>query len=344
MKERKIKCVVWDLDNTLWQGTLLEDREVHLPRHIPEIIQGLDQRGILQSIASKNSHDHAWGQVQALGLTDYFLLPQIHWGPKSDSLARLAEQLNIGIDTFAFIDDQPFELEEVAHSHPQVLCLHADRIPDLLEMPELTPRFVTDDARQRRAMMQADLQRSEAESSYEGAKESFLATLDLEFTIAPAQEEDLRRAEELTLRTNQLNTTGDTYTYDELRRLAQSPDHLLLIASLNDRYGAYGKIGLCLVEKGADAWVIRLLLMSCRVMSRGVGGVLINHLRDLAREAGVRLMAEFVPTDRNRMMYVTYKFNHFREVGGTPTRLVLENDLNVRQFPPSYVKVLTGSR
>lgn len=339
MRDKKIKCVVWDLDDTLWEGTLLEGDDVRPGPAVPQTIRTLDERGILQSVASKNDHAHAWSRLQALGLAEYFLLPQIHWGPKSDSLARLASELNLGIDTFAFIDDQDFELEEVRFSHPDVLCLHASALPGLLELPAMMPRFVTDDARQRRAMMRADLQRQDAESSFAGAREDFLATLGLELSIAPAREDDLRRAEELTLRTSQLNTTGETYSCDELHALAQSPRHLLLIAGLRDRFGSYGKIGLVLVDKQPGAWSIRLLLMSCRVMSRGVGAILINHLRDLARAAGVRLLAEFVPTDRNRMMYVTYKFNHFREAGGTPERLLLENDLSTVQHAPDYVRV-----
>ncbi|WP_235925930.1 hypothetical protein [Actinokineospora pegani] len=116
------------------------------------------------------------------------------------------------------------------------------------------------------------------------------------------------------MRTNQLNTTGRTYSYDELDAYRTSPDHLLLVARLTDRYGPYGNIGLALVETG-EQWRVKVLLMSCRVMSRGVGTVLINHLKRRARDAGAPLHADFVPTSRNRMMLVSFKFNGFKEVG-----------------------------
>jgi FkbH-like protein len=341
MKERKIKCVVWDLDGTVWDGILLEDPEVKLREHVVDVIRTLDARGILHSIASRNDHATAWAKLESLGLAEYFLHPRIHWASKSESVRAIAADLNIGLDTIAFIDDQPFELDEVAFACPEVLCLSAQAVPELAARPDMTPRFVTDDARNRRHMMRSDIQRQAEEESYAGPQEAFLATLGLELRLSPAQEEDLRRAEELTLRTNQLNTTGDTYGYDALRELAASPEHLLLMAELTDKYGSYGKIGLMLVDKQIpDVWLIKLLLMSCRVMSRGIGGILINHLRNLARQAGASLLAEFVPTERNRMMYVTYKFNHFREVGGTPQRLLLENDLSVVQSHPDYVRLL----
>ena len=121
-----------------------------------------------------------------------------------------------------------------------------------------------------------------------------------------------------------------------------SPDHLLLIAGLDDVFGSYGKIGLSLVELGPEFWTIKLLLMSCRVISRGVGTVMLAHIMKLAKQAGVKLRAEFISNDRNRMMYVTYKFGGFREIdlGGNSGKLVvLENDLSTIQDFPAYVRV-----
>jgi FkbH-like protein len=162
--------------------------------------------------------------------------------------------------------------------------------------------------------------------------------------IAPAREEDLKRAEELTLRTNQLNTTGYTYSYDELNFFRTSPDHLLLIAGLDDKHGPYGKIGLVLIERRAGEWLVKLLLMSCRVMARGVGTVLINHIRNEARRHSVRLLAEMLPNERNRMMYMTYKFNHFRELEKRDDGLVIfENDLSTEHAFPSYMTIEIGA-
>jgi FkbH-like protein len=336
-KPGSVKCLVWDLDHTVWEGILLEDPEVRLRPGVAEALAALDGRGILHSIASRNDHDLAMAKLRELGLDEYFLYPKVNWGTKSASIAAIAKDLNLGIDALAFVDDQPFEREEVQFTHPQVLCFDAAELPELLDRPELSPRFITEDSRLRRRMYQADIARNQAEESFAGAAEEFLATLGMVFTIAPCREEDLKRAEELTVRTHQLNTTGYTYSYEELDALRQSDRHRLLVCSLTDKYGSYGKIGLTLVEKGAQAWTVKLLLMSCRVMSKGVGTILINHLLALAKEAGVRLQAEFVSNDRNRAMLVTYKFAGFKEVDRRGEVAILENDLTRIQPPPPYV-------
>lgn len=337
--DNKVKCLVWDLDNTLWSGILLEDECVELRRGALEVIQTLDERGILQSIASRNDRELAMAKLEELGLAEYFLYPQINWNAKSTSIQAIAQALNFDIDALAFIDDQPFEREEVASVHSGVLCLDALELDTLLELPAMMPRFITTDAGRRRHMYQADIERNQVEDGYQGPQEEFLASLGMKLTIAPAQEEDLARAEELTVRTHQLNTTGYTYSYSELDAFRTSENHHLWIAGLEDKFGTYGKIGLALVETSEKEWWIRLLLMSCRVMNRGVGSVFINHIRNEARVAGVRLLAEMVPSDRNRMMYMTYKFNHFRETDVSDVRVVFENDLDPVQAIPDYLKL-----
>jgi FkbH-like protein len=339
-KRGRIKCVVWDLDNTLWDGTLLEDAAVRVRPEVVEEIKRLDALGVLHSVASRNDHDAAMARLKAEGLDEYFLYPQINWNPKSQSVERIAKELNIGLDAIAFVDDQPFELEEVAHALPAVKTVDTARIAAELASEEFQPRFVTDESRVRRDLYRAAVVRDQAELDYEGTNEAFLSTLDMVFTISRAKQEDLQRAEELTVRTNQLNSTGRTYSYDELDALRTSPDHLLLVASLTDKYGGYGKIGLALVERGQPAWHLRMMLMSCRVMARGVGTVLLNHVMRLAKADGARLRADFVETGRNRVMYVTYAFAGFSEIARDDNRLVLESGLEQIQPPPAYLKVV----
>ncbi|MEH1828486.1 MAG: HAD-IIIC family phosphatase [Nostoc sp.] len=338
-KDKKvIKCVVWDLDNTIWHGVLLEDEKVYLEKNIVDIIHTLDSRGIIQSIASKNEHAIAIGKLEEFGLREYFLYPQINWNSKVASLKEIANILNIGMDAIAFIDDQLFELEEVKFSLPEILCINADKIGNILDMPVMNPRFITEDSQIRRLMYISDIERQNAEKEFVGTADEFLATLNMNFTISSAKEEDLQRAEELTLRTNQLNTTGYTYSYDELNHFRQSDNHKLLIATLEDKYGSYGKIGLVLIECQPNLWTIKLLLMSCRVMSRGVGTIMMNHIMSMAKSNNVRLVAEFVPNDRNRMMYISYKFAGFKEPANNNDSVILENDLSRIQPVPSYVK------
>lgn len=338
-KPHSVKCVVWDLDNTIWDGVLLEDPQVSLRPEVVGVIKALDERGILNSVASRNDHAAAMGKLREFELADYFLYPQINWNPKSASIRRVAELINIGLDSVAFIDDQPFELEEAKFSIPELLCIEAASVGEVLGRPEMNPALITRDSATRRLMYLDDIRRKQAEEEFVGPKEEFLATLRMKFTIARAGGEDLARAAELTVRTNQLNTTGYSYSYDELEAFRRSDDYELLIAGLEDKYGDYGKIGLALVHCGAGEWVIKLLLMSCRVMSRGGGTILLNQIMARARERGVRLLSEFVPNDRNRVMHVSYRLAGFKEVGRKGELLILENDLTRIQPRPAYVEV-----
>ncbi len=343
-EKQSIKCVVWDLDNTVWEGILLEDDEVRLRPEVVDILRTLDERGILHSIASRNDYDTAMAKLKEFGLEEYFLYPQINWNSKAASIGQIAKDINIGLDAIAFIDDQPFEREEVAFTHDRVLCIDSMQLDGILDRPEINPRFITEDSRQRRAMYMADIKRNREEAEFVGPTEEFLSTLGMIFSIAPCKEEDLKRAEELTVRTNQLNTTGYTYSYEELDAFRQSPRHELLVSSLEDKHGTYGKIGLTLIEKDPDVWNIKLLLMSCRVMSKGVGMIMIHHVLRSAKAAGVKVRGEFVSNDRNRQMLITYKFAGFKEVDRQGNVMIMENDFSAIQPPPPYVDLRVEAR
>jgi FkbH-like protein len=339
MEARRIKCLAWDLDDTLWTGVLLEGGGASLKPGVADAIRMLDERGILQSIASRNDATAAQERLRALGVEDMFIHPQIGWGAKSEALDTLRAELNIGFEALAFIDDQPYERAEVAFSHPEVLCLSPEDLPSLGGRVEFQPRFVTEDSRRRRMLYRVDMKRKAEEAEFSGPKEEFLATLNMAFTIRPARKEDLQRAEELTQRTHQLNTTGQTYDYHELEALAGSDRHLLLVAELEDRFGPYGTVGLALVECD-EAWTIKLLLMSCRVAARGVGTVLLHFIMRLARDRGRTLRAEFRSNGRNEMMRMTYGFAGFREVARKGGLQLLEAspDRPVPS-PPSYLEL-----
>lgn len=340
MEEKTIKCVVWDLDDTLWNGILSEDINVSLKPGVREIIEELDNRGILQSISSKNDYESAMSVLKSFGLENYFLYPQINWNAKSEHIRRIQEKLNFGMDTIALIDDQEFERQEVTFSLPEVMCIEADKIALVLDMPCMKPKYTTNDSKKRRILYQSDQKRDELEESYSGTKEEFLKTLQIEFRVAKANVDDLKRVEELTIRTHQLNSTGTIFSYDELMKLIHSQNYLVLIADMKDKFGTYGKIGISVVEKKEDKWNIKLLLMSCRVMSKGVGTVMLRYIMKLAREQNVHLFADFIPTDRNRIMYITYKFEGFSESGEKEGVIMLEANLTKTNDYPSYVKVI----
>ncbi|MET1255499.1 HAD-IIIC family phosphatase [Aliikangiella maris] len=337
---KPVKCVIWDLDNTMWEGILVEGDDVKLKPGIVDIIKALDSKGILQSIASKNNAEDAIKKLEEFSIAEYFLYPEIHWNSKSYSVGKIAESLNIATDTFVFIDDQIFERDEVNDVHPEVLTIDALEYQGLLSLDRIGNMEISDDASKRRVRYLEDMTRKQSEEEFSGTPEEFLSKLDMKFQISRAEEADLLRAEELTLRTNQLNSTGITYDRDDLQKYMNSSDHDLWICELSDTYGSYGKIGLALVEYKADHDLIKLLLMSCRTVSRGVGGVLLSFLMNEAAAKGNTLRADFRRTDRNRQMFTTYQFANFKEISKNDNTYLFENDLSQIAPYPSYIDIV----
>jgi methoxymalonate biosynthesis protein len=306
-----VKCLVWDLDDTLWKGTLLEDGEVVLDDRARETVVGLDSRGILQAVASKNDPDLAGERLAAFGIAVYFVLARIGWRPKSESIREIADQLGFAYDTIAFVDDQPAERAEVAFHLPRVRCYPAERIPELLGLPEYVPRTVTVDSLRRRQMYQANQRRLAEQESFAGPSEAFLRSLELVMEIGRATPEELSRVEELTLRTSQMNATGVHYSDVDLRALLDDPRHEVLTVTMSDRFGPHGAVGVALVARGPSVWHLKLLATSCRVVSFGAGATVLNWLIREAAAAGAHLVADFRPTPRNRIMEIAYRFAGF---------------------------------
>lgn len=318
-----VKCLVWDLDDTMWDGVILENDSV-TPR--PEALRALtelDRRGILHAVASRGDRATATTHLRAHGLLDRFAAVCVGWGDKSESVRRIARELNIGVDSLAFIDNDPLERAEVKHALPEVRVYAPEDMAGLPERPEFTPAVTTAESADRAALYRTERARKESEDAFDGTREEFLAWLGLEMRVWRATPDDLARAHELTVRTHQLNSTGLVYGMEELRELMASCDHEILVASLRDRFGDYGTIGLSVSHRRGGDSVLRLLLMSCRVMSRGVGALFIQHVNARARAAGLRPLAEFVATDVNRVMLVTLRFSGFQVLDPGPDPVVL---------------------
>jgi len=334
-----IKCVVWDLDNTIWEGVLLEGSSVALRSGIREIITTLDARGILQSISSRNDYRSAMLKLREFKIDEYFLYPHINWNSKAHSIKSIADKLNISTGSIAFVDDQQYELDEVRYELPEVTCIDAENISEMPNMIEMNPAYVSEDSRRRREMLIIDNIRKSDELEFVGPREDFLKSLNMELSIYEAGIHDLNRMLELTQRTNQFNATGYTYSFDELKSFILSPDFLLLSARLKDKYGNYGNIGLCLLEKGLESWTIKLLIVSCRVLSRGIGSILLSYAINMAFDEGKDLYAEFVPKDKNRMMHITFKFMNFKDYDTRGEVLILKHETDKKYSYPEYINV-----
>ncbi|HTJ66851.1 MAG TPA: HAD-IIIC family phosphatase [Actinospica sp.] len=309
-----VKCVVWDLDGTVWDGTLLEGDSPELRPGVLDTLVELDRRGILHSVASRNDHDQAWQHLEKLGVAEYFLHPQIGWGRKPDSVQAIVDAFGFAADTFAFIDDQPVEIAEMEMRQQDVRCYAAAEAARLPDLPEFTPDSVTAESANRRASYRAIAAREQARAEFQGPDEDFLVSLEIEMSIVRATSADLDRLSELTVRTSQLNATGIPYSREQLDELSTDPAHAVLAVSMRDRFGSHGAIGVMLLDLHPKAWRLRLLTTSCRVMSFGAGSVLLRWLTGRAAEAGVHLAADLRRTGRNRQMEIAYAFAGFEPI------------------------------
>ena len=307
-----IKCVVWDLDNTLWDGILLENDDVAPRQEVIDLLHRLDQRGILLSIASKNDFEYAWERLKMLGLDELFLYPQIGWAQKSEGLRNIASQLNIGIDTFAFIDDNPFELEEVARSLPEVSCINVTDIASI----DSDARFRGSDsaeAGKRRSYYQDAIQRTEVQSQFGDDYRAFLASCEIVLQVEDFSADNRGRVEELVQRTNQLNFSGNKYTREDLAPLIDDAGLHKYVLSCSDRYGSYGIVGFSMVRRQGDELAIEDFMLSCRVQGKLIEQAFFAWLVQQEGAAVASLRVNFHATGRNKPAQEVLRSLHFED-------------------------------
>lgn len=277
----KVKCVVWDLDNTLWNGTLIETEDpltLTLNPGVREVIEELDRRGIIQSVASKNDFAPAMEMLNGLGVAEYFLYPQISWAPKSGAVEQIARCLNIGIDALALVDDTAFERRQVRSVWPQVRTYDVTELETLLSRPEFDVP-ATAESRSRRAMYRAEEKRSTLMAAEHTNLADFIRRCNLRMRLfTPATEEEKLRCYELIVRTNQLNMSGVKYTPEEFEELLARPDHKNFAFSCADDFGEYGIVGFGQYRVEGGALDFKEFAMSCRVAGKFVESALFTHL------------------------------------------------------------------
>ena len=331
----KVKCVVWDLDNTLWDGTLIETEDPDTLKLLPGVevtIRRLDERGIIQSIASKNDHAAAWPVVERLGLAEYFLYPQIHWNAKSGSMRQIAESLNIGLDTLALIDDSSFEREQVRALCPQVRVYDAAELDGLLDRPELTV-VVTEESRNRRAMYRAEEKRNQMKAGDNADTVEFLKKCHLRIELfTPESDSEILRCFELVVRTNQLNMSGTKYTEEEFADVLARPGHRNVAFSCEDDFGGYGIVGFgqYRVENGELAFTE--FAMSCRVAGKYVESAFFAALLD--SEGCERGRFSVQKTKKNTLLRRTLEDIGFRSESDSEKRIdfTFDGELKEREL------------
>lgn len=293
------KCVVFDLDNTLWDGVLLENDDVALFDGVRELLHALDARGILLSLASKNTHEHAMTRLRELEIEQYFVFPRINWGPKSENIRQIAKDIDIGLDTFVFVDDNNFELEEVGQALPMVECIAADEIKALAAHPRLRGS-TSEEARTRRQMYRESMVRSEAQSAFGHDYIAFLKSCEIELTIRPDAPQDFERVAELVQRTNQLNFSGHKYAREEVAHLLADDTIERYVLICEDKFGRYGTVGFCMARRDGACVRVQDFMLSCRVQGKFVEMALFDYLCNAPGVAPANIMEiNFKRTQRN---------------------------------------------
>jgi FkbH-like protein len=301
----KVKCVIWDLDQTAWDGILgdQEADEIALRPEVLQMMMALDKRGILQSVASKNDHDLAFQALERLGVAHLFLYPQINWEPKSVNVLRIAAALNIGVDSCAFVDDSAFERAEVAHECSSIRTYMDSDVGTLLERSEFDVP-VTEESRHRREYYRAESERKQRAVQYGGRYDSFLKSCEMEATLfKPTEPEHVERALELLHRSNQLNLSTYRYTREEFAKLLELPNVTCICTASRDRFGDYGIVGFASLVISEDGGVLKDFVLSCRVAQKRLENAWFKWLTEIAVASGChKIRAPYVKTSRNSVL------------------------------------------
>jgi FkbH-like protein len=312
------KVLALDLDNTLWGGVLGEMGAAGVAlgglypgksyTELQRTALRLRDQGVILALASKNDADHVDEVLrehpEMLLRPSAFSAIAVNWQSKAGNLKQMAHQLDLSVGSFVFMEDSPFERGHVAEEAPGVALVAADGDPAYL-VSSLTrdgwfdTLDLTDTDRQRPTLYKTRVERGEFASAF-GSSEEYLAALDITVTIAEAGEFDIPRIAQLAARTNQYNVTGIRFDQLETARLAADPGHLVICWSVKDRFGDEGIIGAAWVDRSGPSWKVLNLVMSCRVLGRGVELAVLGWLvRRAAATGAVELEGRFVPSARN---------------------------------------------
>ncbi|HXE84565.1 MAG TPA: FkbM family methyltransferase, partial [Gemmatimonadales bacterium] len=305
------KVIAVDCDNTLWKGVCGEDGPLGVEvtpahRRLQEFLIEQTKAGMLLCLCSKNSEQDVFDvldQHPAMVLRrEHLAAWRINWESKSNNLMGLARDLELGLDSFIFLDDNPVECADVRSNCPDVLAL---QMPVNLDQVWAFDRRhtggagATDEDRRRTRLYQENAQRQQFRERT-GSLRDFIAGLDLRVTIADMSDADLGRVSQLTYRTNQFNFTTVRRSEPEIRAFLQRNDATCLVVRVSDRFGDYGLVGAVLYETRADRLAVDTLLLSCRVLGRGVEHAVVAELGRRALAAGKRLVElPYRPTAKN---------------------------------------------
>lgn len=326
MEGRVKKCIVLDLDNTLWGGVIGDDGlagieigefgKGHVFTNIQYWLKLLKEYGIILAVCSKNDEETAREPFErhkemVLRLADISLFVA-NWNDKATNIKLIQESLNIGMDSIVFIDDNPFERNLVKKRIPEL------EVPDLPEDPAEWLLFLQNrnyfettsystETNDRTKMYQQEYERKKLAVTFESI-DDYLESLEMIGTCEVFEPERYPRISQLTQRSNQFNLRTIRYTENDIQMIAEDSSYIPLFFTLKDKFGDYGIISIVILKKQSekvlfiDSW-----LMSCRVLKRGMEEFVMNKIVSIARKRGVEtIIGEYVPTSKNAMVKDLY--------------------------------------
>jgi len=348
------KCVVLDLDNTLWGGVVGDDgmegirigelKDGKIYSDLQRYFKALRNRGILLAVCSKNEYDAAIRPFrehpEMVLREDDFVMFVANWEDKASNIRRIRETLNIGMDSIVFIDDNPFEQNAV---RSQIADLTVPELPpepekylDFLRKSNLfeTVSVSGEDAK-RTQQYREEAQRTESAATF-ASYDEYLQSLEMVAEAKPFDEFHFARIAQLTQRSNQFNLRTVRYTESDIKRIADDDHFITLYFTLRDKFGDHGLISVVILEKRDNGTLfVNEFLMSCRVLKRGMEEFIINKIVSTAKENGFTLVeGEYIRTQKNAMVAQLYTQHGFTDCGNG----IFHADPNTYTFTPNYIK------
>lgn len=319
------KVLVCDLDNTLWDGVVGDDgvEGIQVGPEVPtgqiysefqSYVKELKSIGVLLAVNSKNDEENA---IAGLNHPDGVLTPddfvniKANWENKDRNMQVIAAELNLGIDSFVFIDDNPTEREIMRQADFGVAIPEMDKVENYIRILDNNGYFevtsISADDLSRVKMYQENAKRSQLQQSL-GSYEDFLKSLDMKATIRNFEPIYIQRIAQLTNKSNQFNLTTLRCSESDITHMKDSPDYLCLYGKLEDKFGDNGVVSVAAGEIIGDELHMRLWLMSCRVLKRGMEDAMLDTLVSDARQIGIKtIKGYYYPTAKNNMVRDFYQ-------------------------------------
>lgn len=342
------KCLVLDLDNTLWGGIIGDDgmENIEIGHETPtaeaytafqQYVLDLKERGVILAICSKNEEEVAktgFDHPDSVLHADDFVSFHANWEPKNRNIRAIAEEINIGTDSLVFIDDNPAERQIVRDTMPEVAVPEVDPVDVFSYIRALEgagyfePVAISEDDRKRNASYMENKQRKALAGAME-SYDDFLQSLDMYAEIDAFQPIYFDRIAQLTNKSNQFNLTTRRYTRADIAQMAAEPQYITLYGRLTDKFGDNGLVSVVIGEKIGNVLHIRLWLMSCRVLKRGMEQMMLDVLVERAMADNCKeLIGYYYKTAKNKMvaeLYATFGFEKVMQDGdNTVWKLNLE--------------------